>query len=999
MKTSKRILAVLLLLAMVFSLAACGKGNDNPSISKKEEGETAIRNGEVGSMGEITNLNLCSFNDESELIVALEINQFLSYGFDDKNGSYYLMNSFVAEKDTAFFVPLTQEVELDYSGETQYLSVALNGEEILRLAPSMDSEPSLIKFQPKTMSEAGNWQAGDYTFTAQIGDSSVTRTTSFYAAKKIKVLAVPVLANYGGEIVDVDGTWQSSISFTKATYPLGNNDLEYVFAPALDLSGEEYDLRGDDECMYNVWAALSNLQTPNKDYEFILGFVRDRQGADATLEGYTYGLPASIITESSGDMLATVAHEVAHGYQIGDEYPGGSLNLDKNQPPYNMEGSNYNDRAATILGDKPFVQGGNDVGIAATGAVIIPDQHAYDFRTNSLRGTVTTYMGSFSPNMDEYWTSSSLWELLYVVYIGDMGNIYGAGVSPDGTTASGSSEAGEAPSQQAEETPHYTCSSCSTASQLSEDMIFIECQNCYTLNPVSGDGTCGECGEALEANDQLAYIACPVCGEFTPYIEAMQSQQTGKGAAPSMKQGDPVDVMAIDIKGTVKEDGTVTLEPSYVYEATTADLSPSSKGGYSAKMLDKDGKVIISQSFEPSFWTQSNPPKKIDTAPFSLTLRYPQETAAIALFKGETELHRIKVSANAPVVEITGLKDYDTVSDDYTLNWKSSDADGDELFFEIWYCPAEDEFYNIASNVKGNSYKLNLSEYPGSDEGYFYIFATDGVNTTGIDSPYIKVPFKAPTIITKQAAPAQFKITDEIMLEAEIYDLQDGWLYEDDSVEWKSENGASFISGSWFIAFPFELAPGTHTFTVTATNSQGMEASSNFTFEIIDDDSALPTGWSRDEVKEALSIGLTVPLKGITGAINRLQYSNLLFTVLAVLDPELEYVDYVDGVVTDCGADDYAQFLLVDLGIMDAPNGKFSPLGTVTQKEALEMMARVLSAAYGQEYTAEEIASEFTEYEIFGGAKENDYKADEKLSKELALIRAYRTILTYMPEE
>ena len=132
----------------------------------------------------------------------------------------------------------------------------------------------------------------------------------------MRILAVPVIGNWGGEIKGLKGDWKTAGKFTQIVYPLKNGGLVWELAPELDLSGDEYDLTTDDG-MYEVWEALKNKQTKDNKYTLIVGFVRDRQG-DGDVQGYTYGMPATIVTESDEDMLATVAHEIAHCYEIGD---------------------------------------------------------------------------------------------------------------------------------------------------------------------------------------------------------------------------------------------------------------------------------------------------------------------------------------------------------------------------------------------------------------------------------------------------------------------------------------------------------------------------------------------------------------------------------------------------------------------------------------------------------------------------------------------------------
>lgn len=48
---------------------------------------------------------------------------------------------------------------------------------------------------------------------------------------------------------------------------------------------------------------------------------------------------ANVVVNSDGDMQATVAHEVAHIYGVGDEYDQvGSFRLSVNSPPYGYWG-------------------------------------------------------------------------------------------------------------------------------------------------------------------------------------------------------------------------------------------------------------------------------------------------------------------------------------------------------------------------------------------------------------------------------------------------------------------------------------------------------------------------------------------------------------------------------------------------------------------------------------------------------------------------------------
>ena len=320
----------------------------------------------TGGLGET------AFGANSESIAMIEVNQVMSYGVSIEDGSYYAMEGFVSGKETMILVAFNERSQALADGSHR-LTVVRDGVEVAQLLPEEMDDTNRLFFYPRSLADADNWAAGHYTFTYTDDSGNVAeRSVTFSNTKKIKVLAVPVRANYGGNVVDCSGEWKTAIQFTAQCYPLAQGAIEYVLGPMLDLSDERFDLTTDDG-MYYAWESLANLQTPNQDYELILGFVRYRQG-NGDIQGYTYGLPANIITESDGDMQPTVAHEIAHCYSVGDEYPGGAINDAVNPAPYGMEGSDWEDRDITVQSTRQFAQGGNDVGNEASGTVVPLEQ-------------------------------------------------------------------------------------------------------------------------------------------------------------------------------------------------------------------------------------------------------------------------------------------------------------------------------------------------------------------------------------------------------------------------------------------------------------------------------------------------------------------------------------------------------------------------------------------------------------------------------------------------
>jgi len=103
------------------------------------------------------------------------------------------------------------------------------------------------------------------------------------------------------------------------------------------------------------------------------------------------------------------------------------------------------------------------------------------------------------------------------------------------------------------------------------------------------------------------------------------------------------------------------------------------------------------------------------------------------------------------------------------------------------------------------------------------------------------------------------------------------------------------------------------------------------------------------------------------------------------------YPEYIEGIVTDSGLNNYEQFLMVYLGVMEAPNGQFEPNSTLTEMEALLIMYRVAELAAPERFGAgasdAEILEFFYDFEVVGDDEPNNFRESETLTSRLALVR------------
>ena len=462
------------------------------------------------------------------------------------------------------------------------------------------------------------------------------------------------------------------------------------------------------------------------------------------------------------------------------------------------------------------------------------------------------------------------------------------------------------------------------------------------------------------------------------------------------------EVTAIEIRGEIHADGTFIPLPWYHFEIENTYLDVGTHGSYSVVFLDAAGDVISQEFFDINFEMETSAEDgqrsfvAITETPVELLFEFPANTARIVINHDSNEIHEVTLSQTAPTVSFTGLADDQQLGDSVTLTW---DAAGEgELFFEIWYSPDDDVYINIATDITGRSFTADLTQLPGTSEGFFYIYVTDGVRTATGYSPWIQVPYKAPIIVTRQTEIPRITVTDEFVLEVDIYDKQDGWLWDLEEVEWTLD-GELFMAGDVLWVWPFELAPGEHIFTITAANSVGLTVSGEFSLYIVDDDSALPDDWSRVDIVTALANGYAIDLRRLDMPINRGRFAEFINTLYVFMhdDEDIDYMylpEYVEGQIIDGGATSYEFFLMVYFGLMEAPSGRFNPNGTITQLEAALIMYRIAELAdpdwFGAGASDAEILDWLYSQGILDESGPNALNESQPLTNRLAMVRLGR---------
>ncbi|HXI14457.1 MAG TPA: hypothetical protein VNM92_17705 [Thermoanaerobaculia bacterium] len=344
-------------------------------------------------------------------IQEIEVNQGIGV---QKDGAL----KFVAGKDAVVRAFLGTETTVD-AGNTSVV-ITRDGERVATIAPNdYDLPTRIVDFQCSNRESCGKWAAGSYTFAVKVnGQTKSTAGTSYVFRERgsLRVLVVPVKANYGGRIVEVtDNRWKTFGDYIRNVFPIAPDKFDWqVRENELDATDDEYDLHTSDG-QRKVWEALVKLRPAGCDENpladgcshLVVGIIQERAGKEGNLQGYTFGLPAAIGVAKDEDCAATLAHEIGHVFDMGDTYDGGSFNCDVNPSPDEFKGTDFK-TDQKIDGCSKGRRALQDV----AGTLVPAEHHPYEIGGRGALGDSAEYSGS-GGKQAQFWASQDTWDWLF----------------------------------------------------------------------------------------------------------------------------------------------------------------------------------------------------------------------------------------------------------------------------------------------------------------------------------------------------------------------------------------------------------------------------------------------------------------------------------------------------------------------------------------------------------------------------------------------------------
>ncbi|MGA7730823.1 MAG: M12 family metallo-peptidase [Chloroflexia bacterium] len=166
-------------------------------------------------------------------------------------------------------------------------------------------------------------------------------------------------------------------------------------------------------------------------------------------------------------------------------------------------------------------------------------------------------------------------------------------------------------------------------------------------------------------------------------------------------------------------------------------------GDYCLRFLDAKGQALYERCFEPNFVKEESL-EPIEEAEFVLSVPDPGAFARVALVQkdggAEREIAAVE-AGNAPSIAITSPKGGERWAGEQTITWAGTDADGDELRYDILYSPdGKVSWYPLEVRSYETEYTFSTDEILPSAQTYIRVMASDGFDTTHADVGPLVVP-------------------------------------------------------------------------------------------------------------------------------------------------------------------------------------------------------------------------------------------------------------------
>ncbi len=267
--------------------------------------------------------------------------------------------------------------------------------------------------------------------------------------------------------------------------------------------------------------------------------------------------------------------------------------------------------------------------------------------------------------------------------------------------------------------------------------------------------------------------------------------------------------------------GTASFLPFITVDLATTPPGPRAGTNFVLEVLDANGGVLQKVPFDPDL-SQDEEDDTAVQGDFIIPLNVNPAFHTARLLYGGQQWASITASTPPPAFTVLSPAGGQTfASGPVTVDWP---AVAGAVSYVVQYSPDNGQSWQVLGlDWPAPPFTVDSAQLAASTTALVRVLANDGFNTTAAQSiaPFIIPPHPPELIINTPLEGAIYSVDQQVFLDVEASDMQDGDL-SGSSVEWRSDLDGPLGQGT-VLNFPASrLRQGYHTITATAVDSKGL---------------------------------------------------------------------------------------------------------------------------------------------------------------------------------
>lgn len=245
------------------------------------------------------------------------------------------------------------------------------------------------------------------------------------------------------------------------------------------------------------------------------------------------------------------------------------------------------------------------------------------------------------------------------------------------------------------------------------------------------------------------------------------------------------------------------------------------------ELLDKNDRLLVSQKVPVTYYCPDEPQARKDIA-IRTKVPFPIDTKTIRFWNGDVLVKEWQRPDAAPVIENLTIKQ---MQGHIQLTWQAHHPEESEMQYVVRFSKDGGNTFNrLSQRLDEPKYEVKNNQIPGGKGWIFQIAATDGINTTTVESEPIDLP-ETPPLIEISNPPDGHKVSvgTRLMFHGELI----AFIGEDISISsalWTSDRDGTL--SDQLIFETDQLSRGTHIITLTVEDSQKRKLASSISLHV-----------------------------------------------------------------------------------------------------------------------------------------------------------------------